>query len=130
MSVHVVLRRPIDDGAAVELGPFTRVEVRHRRLVSNDVTIAVRRTDGLWLHAGRRFFEALVMPSDPRHSVSLNLAEGWASDERHFDLGRFTIVGDRLVAAPEERWIMSDVDDIRSWVAEDTGNAYERLIAA
>lgn len=130
MPVHVVLRRPIDDGAPLELGPFTRVEVRHRRLVSNDVTIAVRRTDGLWQHAGRRFLEALVRPSDRRRNVLLDLVEGWAHDERRLHVRRFMMVGDRLVAAPEERWILSDVDDIQSWVAEDTGNAYERLVAA
>jgi hypothetical protein len=130
MSVQVVLRRPIDDGTPVELGPFARIEVRHRRLVSNAGTIAVRRTDGLWHHAGRRFVEALVRPSGRRRSVFLNLVEGWAHDERQLHPRRFTLVGDRLVAAPEEQWILSDVDDMRSWVAEDSGNAYERLIAA
>jgi hypothetical protein len=60
----------------------------------------------------------------------LDLVDGWAHDERQLHLRRFTITGDRLLTAPEERWILSDVDDIRSWVAEDTGNAYERLIAA
>ena len=130
MSVHVVLRRAIDGGDPLELGPFARVEIRHRRLESGDVAIAVRRTDGLWRHCGRRFLEALVTSSSSRRKVMLNLVEGWAHDERQLHLRCFTIMGDRLVDAQEDQWILSDVDDIRSWVAEDTGNAYERLIAA
>jgi hypothetical protein len=127
VSVDIVLDQPIGSARPVRLGPFAKVRITHRRIVAGSAKV-VRRVDGAWHFGDAAFLEARLEASSSggRNLVQVDFARPWAKPSPSERSSSLSLYGSRLLGSG--KWIASDDDDARCWVAEDSGLAHDGLL--
>ena len=130
MPMNIVFDRPIDRGLPVRIGPVQRVRLTHRRLLAG-IEDFVRHFDGGWHLADRVFLEVRLECdlSGSTHLLQIESDGPWAELPPGVCARSARLYGDRLFM-DGGRWLATDDDDYRCWIAEDTGLINEALVVS
>lgn len=129
MAILLSFERGIDGAPALRLGPFTSIELTHRRISADGRLIAVRKTSGIWA-IGVGFLEVRIRP-EIEHGLSVLFADPWRyGEELRMEAPAIRLVGERLRIEESDAWVASDQDEERSWIVEANGEAFDRVLAA
>ena len=130
MPMNLIFDRPIDHGLPVRVGPLQQARLTHRRLLAGGEEF-VRHFDGGWHLADRVFLEVRLEggPLELVPSLRIESECPWAEAPPRVGARSAQLYGDRLLI-DGGRWLATDDDDYRCWIAEDTGLINEALVVS
>lgn len=131
MPLVIIARRYPHDSTAVTLGPFSGVEIRHRRLLAagNHRELAVRHADGAWHRGDQIFFDLQIKRVRRGAAIALRFEEPWGHGRPIELRGQsLRLQGPRIYA--DGRLIADADDESRCLVVEPDGNAFDLVKAA
>lgn len=126
MTLQLILDRPATGAEPVQLGPFDRIQIGHRRLVAGKQKL-LRHFDGGWHWNGRSYLEARVEPIAPASGVIVAFTRPWASTSPAERGDAVRLYASRLFVGRDDFWVATDDDDGRCWIAEATGLASDGI---
>jgi hypothetical protein len=120
--LQLILDRPTTAAEPVSLGPFDRIQIGHRRLVAGELKL-LRHFDGGWHWNGRSYLEARINPVGLADRVMVDFVRAWAATSPGEQGDAARLLAGRLYIDHDDRWVATDDDDGRCWIAEATGLA-------
>lgn len=132
MPLIIVARHYAHRAPAATFGPFSGLEIRHRRLVAagNHRELAVRHADGAWHRGDQVFFDLRIQRVRRGAKIALRFDEPWGNglpvDLRVTSL---RLVGPRIYV-DDDRLVAGADDESRCLLIEPDGNAFDLAKAA